>query len=69
MPETTVNIAFGFFVAGKGKAWADEFQFESVGKEVASTNMLTEVHPQEASETVRKKGDIPERAVNLDFES
>lgn len=54
VPETAVYIAFGGLVAGKGEAWVDDFQFEVVGRDVPSTNMLS---PQ-----------IPERPVNLDFE-
>ena len=54
VPEDAVYIAFGNLIAGKGEAWVDDFQFEVVGKDVPSTNMLS---PQ-----------IPERPVNLDFE-
>jgi len=40
VPESAVAIAFGILVAGKGQAWVDDFQFEVVGKDVPSTNML-----------------------------
>lgn len=69
VPETTVNIAFGFFVVSKGKAWADDFNFEIVGKEIQSTNMLTEERPGPASDTVRTKPASSDGPLNLDFEN
>ena len=55
VPQDTLNIAFGSLLAGKGEAWVDDFQFEVVGKDVPSTNMLS---PEQN----------PERPVNLNFE-
>jgi hypothetical protein len=41
VPESAVAIAFGILVAGRGQAWVDDFQFEVVGNDVPSTNMLS----------------------------
>ena len=60
VPEKTVNIAFGALVAGKGQAWVDDFQFEVVGKDVPTTNMLP---PEEMNKEQEQK-----QPVNLNFE-
>ena len=51
VPESAVNIAFGFFVIEKGKAWADDFLLEAVGKDVPPTNMFRtkEMEEEQAS--------------------
>jgi hypothetical protein len=41
VPGNAVDIAFGTLAAGKGQLWVDDFQFEVVGKDVPSTNMLS----------------------------
>jgi hypothetical protein len=65
VPEDTMNIGFGAFVAGKGQAWMDDFQFEIVGKDVASTNMME--GPGEEQE-MRPPREYPKQPVNLNFE-
>jgi hypothetical protein len=60
VPENTVNIAFGALVNGKGQAWMDDFQFEVVGKDVPTTNMLP---PEEMNKEQEQK-----QPVNLNFE-
>lgn len=34
VPPQAVGVAFGYFLFGKGKAWADDFKLEPVGKDV-----------------------------------
>lgn len=38
VPEASVDIAFGFFLAGGGKAWADNFKLEKVDATVPTTS-------------------------------
>lgn len=67
VPEATVNIAFGAFVIKKGQAWVDDYQFEVVGPEVATTNMLT---PEQMNEEYKygTVGNYPKQPANLDYE-
>ena len=37
VPDNSVAIAFGIFLNGAGKMWADDFKLEPVGKNVAVT--------------------------------
>jgi len=67
VPENAANIAFGSFVAGKGQAWVDDFQFEVVGKDVPSTNMLSPEQMKE-EQPMGAAQKYPKQAVNLDFE-
>ncbi len=67
VPENAVNIGFGAFVAGKGQAWVDDFLFEVVGKDVASTNMLTP-EQQKEEQGMGQPREYPRQAINLDFE-
>jgi tetratricopeptide (TPR) repeat protein len=39
VPETSVNIAFGILLAGKGQVWLDDLKFEIVGKDVPTTGL------------------------------
>ncbi len=34
VPQETQVIAYGYFLAGKGEAWADDFKIEAVGDDV-----------------------------------
>ena len=63
VPESSVYITFGALLIGKGQMWVDDLEFEVVGKDVASTNVLTEEIKIEL-----QKFDAPEKPVNLDFE-
>jgi len=67
VPEATVNIAFGAFVVGKGQAWVDDFQFEVVGQEIATTNMLTPEDMQE-EHSFGMIINYPPQPMNLNFE-
>ena len=51
-------------VAGKGQAWVDDFQFDVVGKDVATTQMR--VPDQEYPEKVKTSKQA--KPLNLDFE-
>ena len=55
VPDQATGVSFGILVAGLGRVWVDDFQFETVGKDVPTTGF-----PQETPETT-----IPE---NLGFE-
>jgi hypothetical protein len=66
VPADTINIAFGAFIIGTGQGWVDDFQFETVGQEVASTNMLSpEQMKEETDRQITKQRPQP---VNLNFE-
>jgi hypothetical protein len=34
VPPQAIGVAFGYFLYGKGEAWADDFKLEPVGKDV-----------------------------------
>lgn len=57
VPEGSVNIAFGFLLAGPGTVWADDFDLEVVGADVPVTDMRKKMKP------------LPDEPVNLGFES
>jgi hypothetical protein len=57
VPAESVNIAFGFLLAGPGTVWADDFQFEAVGADVPVTDLRKKMKP------------LPDEPVNLGFES
>ena len=67
VPTNTVNIAFGAFIGGSGQGWVDDFQFEMVGQEVASTNMLSAEQMKEETEA-RPVAKYPSQPANLNFE-
>ncbi len=69
VPESAVNIAFGFFVIEKGKAWADDFLLEAVGKDVPPTNMLHEKRWKKNRPQREIRREYSEQPVNLDFEN
>lgn len=56
VPDGSVNIAFGFLLAGPGTVWADDFKIEVVGNDVPVTDMRKKMKP------------LPDEPVNLDFE-
>jgi len=56
VPENASKIAFGVLLAGVGRVWSDDLQFEVVGQDVPTTNMMT----------MRQ---ISEQPMNLDFEA
>jgi hypothetical protein len=64
VPQEAKHITFGLLVAGKGQAWVDDFQLETVdAKKVKDTNLLKEPIPQEVADA-----DVPDKPVNLGFE-
>jgi AraC family transcriptional regulator len=69
VPEETALISFGFFVYEKGKAWADDFRIEVVGKDVPSTNLMTAEQAKEEFPPSTSKCEYPMQPVNLDFEN
>ena len=40
VPPESIDIAFGFFLQGKGMVWADAFKLEIVGTDVAVTSRI-----------------------------
>jgi hypothetical protein len=56
VPANSVNISFGLLLAGRGKAWADDFAFEEVGTDVAVTDLKGKIRG------------MPGEPVNLGFE-
>jgi hypothetical protein len=56
VPATSLDIAFGLLLAGKGQAWVDDIQFEVVSKDVATPNL---------EETTKE---MPRQPQNLTFE-
>ena len=40
VPPTAVNIAFGILLTGPGQAWLDDVQFEVVGSNVPTTDLM-----------------------------
>jgi hypothetical protein len=67
VPEGTIDIAFGAFVAGKGEAWVDDFGFEVVSEDVSSINMLTPEQMKEEHDTGAFQG-FPKEPANFNFE-
>jgi hypothetical protein len=53
VPPTTVDIAFGYFLNGKGEAWATDFKLEPVGKDTPVSTFPNQP--------------MPKAPVNMDF--
>ena len=69
VPENAMSIAFGALFLGRGQAWVDDFEFEVVGTDVPSTNMLTPGQiNQEWPELAQTSREYPRKPVNLAFE-
>ena len=64
VPAASGLIAFGIQLTGKGELWVDDFMFDVVGKDVASTNMNLE--PEEGSTQIPDW--TPKQPTNLGFE-
>jgi hypothetical protein len=64
VPADSVNIAFGYFLAGKGQVWADDFQVEVVGSDVTTTRPPEEGELREGENTPSSRV----KPLNLDFE-
>jgi hypothetical protein len=64
VPAASQDVTFGLLLAGKGRAWVDDFKFEVVDDKVKSTNLLEQEIP------IQRAGDaqVPDKPVNLDFE-
>jgi hypothetical protein len=65
LPTDTVNVNFGFFLVGKGQAWADDFRFEVVGQDVPTTQPILDGSPFREKTTPAPQA----KPHNLDFES
>jgi hypothetical protein len=48
VPKNSVDIAFGFLLAGRGKAWGSDFALRTVGLATAATSRgpLLPLHPE-----------------------
>jgi RNA polymerase sigma factor (sigma-70 family) len=64
VPAASKDITFGLLVAGKGRAWVDDFKFEVVDDKVKSTNILEQEIPVKRPDGA----EAPDKPVNLDFE-
>ena len=65
LPEEASDIAFGILMTGKGRVWVDDFKFETVGTDVATTTMPAPrgVRPKQTESRLARE------PRNLDFES
>lgn len=54
VPPETLRVVYGYFVLGKGEAWADSFKLETVGKDVPVSATGVE--------------SLPDKPVNANFE-
>jgi hypothetical protein len=64
VPAASQDVTFGLLLAGKGRAWVDDFKFEVVDDKVKSTNLLEQEIPIKRPDGV----ETPVKPVNLDFE-
>jgi hypothetical protein len=64
VPAASQDITFGLLLAGKGRAWVDDFKFEVVDDKVKSTNLLEQEIPIKRPDG----GEVPGKPVNLEFE-
>ena len=69
VPPETVNILFGTLLSGTGQVWVDDIVLEVVGKEVATTNQLSQeaMRAENPNRVVKKS--VPKQPVNLGFEN
>jgi hypothetical protein len=67
VPQDSVMIAFGILLIGRGQAWVDDFMFEEVGKDVATTREIR--LPTEGGGHTQSASRYPMRPGNLDFEA
>lgn len=66
VPDDAVNIAFGSMLNGKGKLWADNYQFEIVPDNAHSDDITTDAMRGPKSPPSTRV--FPEKPANLDFE-
>lgn len=66
VPENSINIALGILLSGKGQVWIDDLQFEVVGKDVPTTDLLKDVPTTDL--LVERAKEFPKQPLNLDFE-
>jgi hypothetical protein len=64
--EGAAQIRFGVMLAGKGRVWVDDFQFEVVGNGVKTTGGTVETG--KASAGMGPVERLPAEPKNLDFE-
>lgn len=68
VPKETVNILFGTLLVGSGRVWVDDMKLETVGKDVPTTNQLSD--EQMKAETPRPdlRRFTAKQPANLSFE-
>lgn len=64
VPEAGAEIWFGLFVRGAGRVWCDDFSFEIVGPDVATTGEEQRLRDRTRPPTK----DLPKQPKNLGFE-
>jgi hypothetical protein len=64
--EGAAQIRFGVMLAGKGRVWVDDFQFEVVGNDVKTTGSTVETGKASAGMGAIER--FPKEPTNLDFE-
>ncbi len=57
VPAESIAIAFGFFLAGKGQVWADDFSLHPVGPEIGSTEIYGKNTQSLSTEEQRNRHD------------
>jgi erythromycin esterase len=65
LPEESADISFGVLLSGKGKIWIDDFKFEVVGQDVATTA----VEAQKQRRPGKPAPNLRKEPFNLDFEA
>jgi erythromycin esterase len=63
VPSEATVVAFGMLLVGDGKAWADDFKLEAVGKDVRPT-----AGPVQQPHGAGAEAGVPEKPANLGFE-
>ncbi len=64
VPADAVDVTFGVIASGGGQAWFDDFQFEAVGNEVATTAMRAPIMKRKS----KMGSNLAKGPMNLDFE-
>jgi erythromycin esterase len=64
LPEESADISFGVLLSGKGKVWVDDFKFDVVGNDVATTAIEAPKQKRQG----KPNPNMPKEPTNLDFE-
>jgi len=65
IPQEAADISFGVMLPGKGQLWVDDFKFEVVGDDVATTALPVEPQARKG----KPNPNLPKEPKNLDFEA